>query len=285
MIAVTGATGTVGRHVVRQLALAGHRIRALVRTQAKAEPIRHPGVEIVVGDMSQPETLGGLLDGTQRLFLLTPDLPGQEKLRLEASVIDAAATAGVQHVVYQSNAGGSSDLHAFARLHRESEHRIERSGLAWTHLRCNAFMSNVLFSVESIRTDNAIYLPTGDGQVSAIDPQDIAAVAVEALTEDGHERKAYRLTGPQALSYADQAAQLSAVIGRHIVHVDVSEAQAREAMLAAGVPAEVADDLLDFYSFVKRGQCGFISTDFDELMARKPHSFAAFVAEIADTFS
>jgi uncharacterized protein YbjT (DUF2867 family) len=239
-----------------------------------------------MGDFSRPETLRAALEGAQRLFLLAPDMPGSDKLELEANAIGAAEAAGVRHVVYVSvTPRGKEPEFAFARLHHETERKIERSGLAWTHLRPIAFMSNLLYSLESINAAGAFYLPTADGKVSAIDPDDIAAVAVKALVDQGHEGKAYTLTGPLALSYAEQAAQLSAVLGREVAYVDVSEAAAREAMLGAGTPPEVVEDLLEFYALVKAGERTLISPDFERVMGRKPRTFATFVRENAEAFA
>ncbi|MCP3804049.1 SDR family oxidoreductase [Allokutzneria sp. A3M-2-11 16] len=285
LIVVTGATGTVGRRVVARLTSAGQQIRALARDARQARDILGADVEIVPGDFSLPDSLEPALSGAERIFLLSPDLPGTEKLRLEANAVTAAERAGVKHIVYLSVPGrGTEPEFAFARLHRETEQRIERSGLAWTHLRPIAFMSNLLLSAESIRTENAFHLPTGDGKVSCIDPDDIAAVAVEALTADGHEGRAYTLTGAEALSHAEQAERLSAVLGRPITFVDVPEAAAREAMLASGVPDALVEDLLEFYALVKAGERVMISPDFERVTGREPATFTSFAERAAAAF-
>lgn len=285
MITIIGATGTIGRRIVAQLAATGHGCRVVARDAAKARGILGQGPEIATGDYARPETLEAALEGTQRLFLLAPDMPGAEKLGLEANAINAAKRAGVEHLVYLSAPSrGAVPEFAFARLHHETERKIEESGLDWTHLRPIAFMSNLLLSLESIKSDNAFYLPTGDGKVSGIDPADIAAVAVEALTGDGHRGRAYTLTGPEALSHAEQAEQLSAVIGRQIKYVDISEAAAREAMQKAGIPPTLVEDLLEYYALVKADERALISPDFEQVMGRKPRTFATFLEQNAAAF-
>lgn len=285
MIIVTGATGTVGSRVVDRLAAAGHAFRAVVRDASSAERRFGSYVPLAVGDLARPETLDAAFDGAERLFLLSPDAPGPEKLELEANVIAAARRAAVERIVYLSVAARETGPEqAFGRLHQETERKIQASGLAWTYLRPVAFMSNLLFSLESIRAESAFYLPAGEGKVSIIAPDDVAAVAVEALVEPGHEGKAYTLTGPQALSHADQAAQLSAAIGREVRYVAIPEVTARGAMNAAGMAPSVVEDLLEFYRLVKAGERASISADFELVMGRRPRTFADFTQKNADEF-
>lgn len=285
MIAVTGATGTVGRRVVARLVAAGHDCRAVVRDAATARSVLGPRAQIVTGDLARPGTLDVAFAGVRRLFLLAPDIPGAEKLEIEANAIDAAKRAGVRHIVYLSAALRDREPQfAIARYHRTTERKIEQSGLAWTHVRPIAFMSNVLLSLDTIKTDGAIYLPTANGKVSCVDPDDIAAVATAALTGDRHEGKAYTLTGPQALSYAEQAQQLSAVLGSHITHVDVPAATAREAMLTAGASPALVEDLLEYYALVKAGERALISPDFERVVGHQPRTFATYVRQNAAAF-
>lgn len=285
MIVITGATGTVGSRVASQLAAAGHGFRALARDPSKASSALGPGAEVAVGDLARPETLDGALDGAKRLFLLSPNVPADERRELVTNAITAAKRAGVERIVYLSVAArGREPEQAYGRIHQDAERRIEESGCAWTHLRPIAFMSNLLYSLDSIKAENAFYLPTGDGKMSAIDPDDIAAVAAKALVEDGHEGKRFVLTGPQALSHADQAEQLSAVLGRNVSYVDVPEAAAREAMLEARMAPETAEDLLEFYALIKAGERALISPDFERVMSREPRTFATYIEQNAGVF-
>ncbi len=285
MIAVIGATGTIGRRVVAQLAQGGHRFRAVVRDEARATRLLGTAVRTVPGDLAHPETLGDGLRGASGMFLLVPDGPGDAKLVLEANAIEAARLANVEHVVYLSAPGrGREPEFAFARLHHRTERLIEQSGLAWTQLRPISFMSNLLLSLESIRTQSAFYLPTGDGKVSSIDPDDVAAVAVEALTGTGHEGKAFTLTGPQALSHDEQAELVSGVLGRTVNYVDVSEAVARQAMLTAGLPSDLVEDLLEFYALVRAGERALVTDEFEKVTGRKPATFAEFCERNAEAF-
>lgn len=235
-------------------------------------------------DLAKPRTLRAALEGVEKAFLVSADIPpADEKVRREADFVDAAAAAGVRHIVYVSVVGtGSEPEFSFRRWHRETERKLEGSGLAWTHLRPIAYTTNLLLSLESINDEGVFHLPTGDGRVTVIDPADIAEVAARALIEQGHEGKAYTLTGPEALSHAEQAVQLSQALGREVRFVDVPEAAARTAM--AGLPSELTVALLEFYRLIKDGQREFVAPDFENVTGHAPSSFAAWARGNADAF-
>src|SRR5882724_5129041 len=196
MILITGASGNVGKEVLKQVAATGAKVRAAFQTVTKAAAAPS-GVEIATMDYNKPETLQAALKGIERVFLVgppTPNLPA-----LERKAIDEIKQSGVRHVVKLSAMGGRDAI--FPRQHADSEDYIKSSGLPYTFLRANGFMHNfVIFNSSTINTQNAFYGAQGEGKVSHIDLRDIAAVAVQTLTEGGHEGQAYTLTGPEALS-------------------------------------------------------------------------------------
>lgn len=285
-IAVTGATGTIGSRLARKLVAEGQAIQALVRDPEKAKRILDSDVKLETCDLAHPRTLRPALEGVEKAFLVTGDIPpGSDKLELEANFIDAAAEAGVRRIVYVSARGrGSEPEFAIRQWHAQSERRLEESGMQWTYLRPIAFMTNLLLSLDSIRSLGAFHLPTGGGRVSVIDPEDIAEVAARTLTEEGHEGSAYTLTGPEALSYEEQAAQLSRAAGREIRFVDVPEQAAREAMASDGLPAELTEALLEFYRLVKDGERDLLSDDFEKVARREPTRFSAWAERNAKAF-
>lgn len=283
-ILVTGATGTVGREVVRQLVAAGRRVRALVRDEATAAAtLGGPGVELAVGDLDRPDTLDAAVQGVERLYLLTPMAP---RLReRDAAGVDAAKRAGVPRIVKHSNLGAEDA--AASRLqqwHRAGEKLIEDSGLAWTFVRPSGFMSNALGWAGTIKSQGAVYGTGADGRLSVVDPRDIAAVAVAALTEPGHEGKAYDVTGPQALTNAEQVAIIAEAIGTPIRYVDLPEAAARQAMLDRGMPVEIVDGLLEFVADVRQGGGEQFSDAVQAVTGRPARTFAAWVADNASAF-
>ena len=154
--------------------------------------------------------------------------------------------------------------------------------MAWTFLRPNGFMQNfVTYMGDGIRRDGAFYSAVGDTKMSHVDVRDIAAVAVRALTEPGHEGKAYTLSGPEALSYDEMAAELSKALGRQVRHVKLSPAQLKAGMLAAGLPEEMADALLDLEAFYAAGRGGGITGDVKRVTGRDPRRFTETARDLA----
>jgi uncharacterized protein YbjT (DUF2867 family) len=279
MILITGASGNVGREVLKQIAATGARVRAAFQSAGKASSVPS-GVEVVTMDYRDPKTFA-VLEDVDRVFLVGPptaDLPA-----LERSAVSTIKDSGVRHIVKLSAMGGREAM--FPRQHAESEDYIKSSGVPYTFLRPNGFMQNfVIYSSPTINTQNAFYGVQGDGKVSHIDIRDIAAVAVKALTEDGHEGKAYTLTGREALSNARCAEILSEEIGREIRYVDLPVDQYKQALLAAGVPEWSANALIELQQFYARDGASAVTRDVEQLLGRKPISFEQFSRDYVDAF-
>jgi uncharacterized protein YbjT (DUF2867 family) len=149
---------------------------------------------------------------------------------------------GIGHIVKLSVLGAQEEAFSFAKNHRRIEKAIESSGLAWTFLRPNGFMQNVVtYMGDTIRSGGVFYSASGEAKISHVDVRDIAAVAVKALMETGHERKVYQLTGPQALTYDEIASELSSVLGRSIQHTNLTSEDIKGGMFTAGIPEWFAD--------------------------------------------
>lgn len=287
MILLTGATGQVGRELVRELTTARAPFRALVRSAGKAETIRSAGGEAVVGDFGDAAALRTALAGAEKLFLLSPaspDLPS-----VEGRIVDAAKTAGVRHVVKLSAVGADAQTpHPFALLHRESERRIEASGIPYTLLRPNFFMQNYLTFADAVRSQGTIAAPAGNGRHADIDVQDVAAVAARVLTEEGHAGRAYELSGPEARSFADAARTISKISGREVRYLDVSPQDARKAMIAGGAPEWFADALIALHAWFLEGpgttNGSSVTLAVEEVIDRPPRSFDQFVRENLKAF-
>jgi uncharacterized protein YbjT (DUF2867 family) len=283
-ILVTGATGTVGSFLVKKFGAAGVRARALVRSLEKAEAIEALGLEAAVGDLDKPETLAPALASVERVFLLSA--PEERQAELQNNLVRAARDAGVRHVVKLSaiGVGGELDQIALGRVHRETEEEIERSGMAHTHLRPNGFMQNSFMYAQTIKSQGVFYAPYGDAKVSYVDARDVASVAFHALTEDGHEGKAYEITGPEALSYHDIARELSAVLGREVKYVEVPIEAARGAMVGAGLNAWTVNALVELFNFYKDGGADQVRDTVREVTGRDPITFAQFATDHAQAF-
>jgi uncharacterized protein YbjT (DUF2867 family) len=271
MILITGATGTVGSELVKQLVEARQKVRALVRDPAKASKFSN-AVEVVKGDLSKPATLTAAFVGADKVFVLTA--PGPDMVELEGNAYEAAKRAGAAHIVKLSAFGIEADFFAAApgaTWHNESERRLRSIGTAWTILRPGPFASNVI-NFWGITQRGGLFLPTGQGKDPQIDPRDIAAVAVNVLTTPGHEGKIYELTGPELLSYAEVVQKVSAVTGKPFKFVDVPEAAWRQEMLNAGFPPPMVDTLLVYFASVKAGRWHATST-VAELLGRPARTF------------
>jgi uncharacterized protein YbjT (DUF2867 family) len=280
MILVLGATGTTGGEVARQLVEAGERPRLLVRSPEKAAAFAGRA-DLVRGDLDDAASLRAALAGVDRVYLVSS---GLDLVRLEGNVVEAAVAAGVRRVVKLSVVSADQPAFTFARWHAASERRLVDSGLAWTMLRPGNFMTNTLGWADTVRAQDTVYQPTGTGRWAAIDPADIGAVAVRALTESGHEGQAYTLTGPEALDGAGYAAVLTRVLGRPVRFVDVPPDAARAGIAASGVPPAYLDAIMDLLAAMKAGHAEAVTDTVERLLGRPPGTFQAFARRHAAAF-
>jgi uncharacterized protein YbjT (DUF2867 family) len=282
MILVTGGTGTAGGEIVSQLAATGTPFRAMVRDVAKATALKLTGVEIVPGDLDKPETLPAALKGIDQVMLVSPPMPRQAEL--EGNLLAAAKRAGVRHIVKFSAMTADPDSKArFPRLHGITERAIVESGIAWTFLRPTFFMQNLLGLAGMVKA-GTIYQPCGDGKAGFVDTADIAAVAVEALTEPGHEGNAYDITGPELLSYHDIAQIFSEVLGKPVKYQDVPPAAARDGLLGAGIPDWNAHGILELCDQMRAGEYARLTKVVSDVGKKDPITLREFVRENASTF-
>jgi uncharacterized protein YbjT (DUF2867 family) len=280
MILITGAGGNVGQEVLKQIAGLGKPVRAAFQSAQKAAAAP-PGVEAVLMDYNQPETVRAALRDVDRVFLVGPatvNLP-----ELERKAMNEIKQSGVRLVVKLS-AMGPREV-SFPGLHRESEDYIRSSGVPYTFLRPNGFMQNlVIYSQATIRTDGVFYGSQGQGQVSYIDLRDIGAVAVKTLTEDNHAEKTYTLTGPEALSNNRVAEILSARLGREIRYIDLSPKEMKHALLSAGTPEWSANSILELNELYRNGGASTVSGDVERVLGRKPTTLEQFSRDYAAIF-
>jgi uncharacterized protein YbjT (DUF2867 family) len=284
MILLTGPTGTVGTALVDELADRA-RARALVRTRAAAETLRRRGIEPVLGSFEDAASLDAALDGVDTLFLLSP--PGAADMAaVQRAVVDRAASAGVHRVVKLSSIAADEQTHAsIVQAHGDVERHIEASGLAWTHVRPHWFMQNELGQADAIAATGTLHAPDV-GRISLVDARDVAAVVAEVLTTEGHEERAYLVTGPEALSYADIAATVAAATGARIEWKPVTLEQARASMLEGGLPPVLADGFTEILArYRDGGVTATVSPDVARLLGRTPRRFADFAAEHAHRFA
>src|SRR5438477_8023055 len=280
-VLVTGATGTIGRDVAKQLSEKGVSVRAGVRDQAKARKQFGSKIALAPFDFENEKTFAEALEGVEKVFLLPPLLPNQ--LEIMDAFVDAAKRAGIRHIVKLSAIGVDDERRPTAiEGHAANEQHIRESGAAFTFLRPNSFMQN--FFTYFPPHNGAIYLPWGNGTASFVDTRDIASVAARVLISDGHEGKIYTLTGPATLGIAEVARILSEVTRREFKYVDVPEAAARDGMLQAGLPQWQVELVMELHAVNKQSRWSAITSDIEKVTGTPPTDFAQFARAHADKF-
>ena len=254
-VLVTGATGNVGAQAVRELRARGVPVRAFVRDPERAAEQLGADVELAVGDLSDPASVARAVAGADRVLLSTGD--GPEKVRQETTV-DRRLRGGRRAAARQGLDGGRRPGVAAAPLawHGEIEAHLRRAAVPAVVLRSSFHMTNLLMAAEPVRHDRALIAPAGDGAIAMLDPRDTGSAAAVVLTQDGHAGRTYELTGPEPVTYARVAAELSEALGTPVAYVDAPPEAARAALEAAG-PAAVARTQLDgVFALVRAGALG-----------------------------
>ena len=276
MILVTGATGNAGGAVARALLAAGRPVRALIR--ADADAARLPaGTEVFVRDLNRPETLAPGLRGVKAVFLLS----GYDGLR---DTLDLMRTSGVERVVLLSSSAvpGGDMGNAIARYHIVAEQAVRSSGLPWTFLQPNSFMSNTLRWAAQLGAGDVVRAPFGGVAVAAIDPHDVGAVAAAALTSPEHEGRTYRLSGPESLLPSELVEILGHVLGRTLRFEEQSDVEAW-AELEAAMPIEYVNAIFSFFGDGDLDESRVLPA-VEEITGRRPRSFEAWARAHADAF-
>lgn len=214
MILVTGATGTTGHHIVKQLTDKGKQVRVLVRDPDKARWLENPKVEFAQGDFEDNISLEKALNGITQSYLVTPTT--SRRISHEANFLAASRKSQVKHIVRLSILGAETDSPSrLLQRHGEADQQLKKSGIPFTILKPSYFMQNLFWYAEPIKKQGVFHasLPATTKHTH-IDARDIAAVAVSALTESGHENQVYRITGPEALSYDKMMTILSGLLDK-----------------------------------------------------------------------
>jgi uncharacterized protein YbjT (DUF2867 family) len=273
---ILGGTGKTGRRVAQRLASAGHIARTAARNPGEAEP----GLEPVRFDWEARSTWAPALAGASAVYVVPP------AMRLDypqtvGSFLAQARESGVRKAVFLSARGANVDP---SSPPAQTEALLAQSGLAWSVLRPSWFAQNFTeaFFRPTIETDDAIVFPAGTGAEPFIDADDIAAVAAALLTDAAHDGQAYDLSGPEALTFAQVAAILSAHAGRTVGYVDAAPEDWLAGLVGAGVPNDYAAFLGVLAGFIRDGHDAYVSDGVQQVLGRAPQSFEQWAARDAE---
>jgi uncharacterized protein YbjT (DUF2867 family) len=258
-------------------------VRALVRSAEKASTLAGPGVETVIGDLEQPGSLKAALDGVTRALLISPLNPRQ--VEWQGNFVEAARCAGGVHIVKLSGLGTAFDSPLRSgRWHAQTERHIADAGLPFTYLQPPFFMQNLLRSAAAIAAQGMLVASMQAGKIAMVDARDVAAVAVAALTSDGHKGKTYTITGPEALSFQEVAQALAAATGRLVTYQDVPLATVRQELVAKDLPAWLVEVRMEFATALRDGYAAAVTDTVQAVTGQPARTFDAFAREHAALF-
>ena len=283
-ILVTAATGRVGSQLTRRLVDTGHDVLAVTSRPDGTGGIREVGAAPVVADLQKPESLQPALDGTDAIFLATPDHPQQDAM--ERALIEQFSTAGNPHVVKLSaQSAGLYPPVSFGAYHRRSEQALEASGLPYTILRPTFFQQSLMLFAGDVARKRKITAPVGNGRIAMVNVEDVAAAAAAVMTNEDHFGRTYTLTGPSAHSFGDVVGQLSDRLGHKVGYSSPPAFAARIVLpFVTGMPRWQSSLVVDLLSALKAGAQEGVSDDVEHLTGHPPRSVETFLSEHLETF-
>ncbi len=274
-LAVTGVTGAVGGLVARALADVGVPLRLLARTPSRVPAL--PGCVVLPSSYGDGEPSVAALRGVDTLLMVSA-AEHEDRLGQHRAFVRAAAEAGVSHVVYTSFAAAAEDaVFTLGRDHWATERAIVDAGLAHTFLRDSFYLD---FLPETVGQDGVIRGPAGDGRVAAVARADVARVATAVLLDPGSHRDAsYELTGPEALSFADVAEQVSAAQGRPVTYYPETLEEAYASRAPYGAPPWMVEAWVSTYTAIATGQLAQVTDHVERVTGRAPLSLRQLLAD------
>ncbi|MEO7385952.1 MAG: SDR family oxidoreductase [Gammaproteobacteria bacterium] len=277
MILLTGVTGKTGGETAKQLLAKGARLRALVRNESKAAGLKAAGVELIVGDIGDADTVRRALQGIETAFLTLPN--GKQQLAQEKQFTDLAVAAGIRHLVKISSMEAVAHAKTpIPQAHWAVEEYIRSSGVEWTMIKPNFFMQNLLASAASIKAQRRFSLPMGDGTTGMADVRDIAAVCTEVLMGTGHAGQSYEITGPEVLTFYAVADRFSEVLGEKVEYVPMPMAQFRERMSNV-LEAWHLNAVCELFQEIAEIGLDHTTDTFRKLMGRRPIALKQFIED------
>jgi len=284
MLLLTGVTGKTGGASAQALLKKGIKFRAIVRNAEKAAALKAAGVELVIGDVTDRAVLEQALTGVEKALMTMPN--GEKQLELEKQFIDVAKARGVKHVVKMSSMEAVADAKApIPKIHYASEQYLQKSGLAWTMIKPNFFMQNFLGSAGTIKEQGKFFLPLGQGTTVMVDTRDIGACVATVMTAAGHEGKAYEITGPEELSFADAAERFTKVLGRKIEYVFVPMPAYRQTLARFLTNEWHLNAVCELFQEIADGQDLHVTDSVQKLTGKPANSLEQFIRDHQAVFT
>ncbi|MGL6260326.1 SDR family oxidoreductase [Vibrio sp. WXL210] len=279
-ILVLGATGNTGSEVVKQLGALGADFKVMIRNQAGAKALGLSQQQVRFGNYDDVNSLIAAMEGVESIYL-SMAIHQDNALWVE-NVLSAMKASGAQHLVKLSGMGATTDAGShIIRTHALTDEMVKASGVDYTLVQPNSFYQNLFGSLESIKATGQFYLPMGNAKQSVVDIRDVAGVVVASLTQPQHRNKTYQLSGPEPLTFAEQANILSLAAGKPIEYIAVSRQAAIDGMKAAGLNDWLAEQLGEILDWFAQGHYAYVTNDVEVVLGRPARRFEAFADEFA----
>jgi uncharacterized protein YbjT (DUF2867 family) len=277
---VTGATGNIGGRVVRRLLERGERTRVFVRDPEKAARLYGNRVDVYVGDLGDAATLPRAVEGVDVVFLVTS---GPELAEKDKHAADVAKSAGVDVLVKLSTDDVRHGV-GTGIWHRDGEAAIRDSGIGFAFVQPSGFMDNFLNWAGTIKADGVARCAAGDGAIPFIHSDDIADVAVAAMTRPQYVGQSLPITGPQALSFAEMTAKVGAAISRELRFDALSDDEERQQQAAWGSPQPLIEARLSIFRGIREGRLAAVTNNVAAVLGREPISFDRWAQQNTASF-
>lgn len=280
-IVVTGATGQLGRLTVEALLRRGIPAADIIATGrdiAGIKDLADRGITVRRADFADTDGLAEAFAGAERLLLISASVPVRERVANHRRVIDAAASAGVSLVAYTSTTHADTATTVISATHGETEAYLRDRGIPSVLLRNGWYLENYTSQLPQILQNSAVVGAAGQGRISAASRADYAEAAAVVLTAEGHTGAVYELGGDESFTLTELAAAISAAAGKQVTYADLPVADLAQVLVAAGLPAELAEVLADADRGMNRGEMYTDSGDLRRLIGRPPVTLAEALA-------
>lgn len=274
---LTGAETSTGQKVIKRLDKQGYKVNVLVKDIKKAQDLKSPRIKLIEGDIKKQGSLKKALDGVEHAFLFSPN--NNNLVKNEKNFIDAAKESGVKYIVKYSAIGADPNSRSeLLKRHGKSEEYLKQSGIRYAIIRPNIFMQNFvdLFG-EDIRDERKIYLPMDKAKCGYVDERDSTRLIANVLTQNGHKKKIYDITGPESLSGSDLAELFSNALGKKVSYENIKPKEFKKKLIEAKVPERLAEEYTEYYKLLADGLCDEVTDWVYKVTDKQPRTFDEFL--------